>query len=47
MFWLSCSLGSIRKNKLDDELDPELQVPIEMQTAKLIAQGPLQVGNRK
>src|SRR6266700_2126266 len=39
MAWLSRLLASIRKNKLEDQLDDELQFHLEMRTQEFIAAG--------
>src|SRR5258708_10845167 len=39
MAWVSRFLASIRKNKLEDQLDEELQLHIEMRTQEFIAAG--------
>ena len=39
MTWINRLLGSLRKNKLGDELDDELQIHIEMRTREFIAEG--------
>src|SRR6266700_1814204 len=39
MAWLSRLLASIRKNKLEDQLDDELQFHLEMRTKEFIAAG--------
>ena len=39
MSWINRLFGSLRKNKLGDELDDELQFHIEMRTREFIAEG--------
>jgi predicted permease len=39
MSWINRLRGSFRKNKLDDQLDDELQFHVEMRTQELIAAG--------
>ena len=39
MSWINRLLGSLRKNKLEDQLDEELQFHIEMRTREFIATG--------
>ncbi len=39
MSWFNRLLGSLRKNKLEDQLDDELQFHIEMRTEELVAEG--------
>src|SRR5579864_2961914 len=39
MAWMNRLLGSLRKNKLEDQLDDELRFHIEMRTREYIAEG--------
>ena len=39
MSWINRLLGSLRKNKLEDHLDDELQFHIEMRTREFVASG--------
>jgi hypothetical protein len=39
MSWINRLLGSLRKNKLEDQLDEELKFHIEMRTREFIASG--------
>jgi hypothetical protein len=39
MSWINRLFGSIRKDKLEDQLDEELQFHIEMRTREFIAAG--------
>lgn len=39
MSWVNRLLGSLRKNKLEDQLDDELQFHLDMRTRELISAG--------
>ena len=39
MSWINRLLGSLRKNKLEDQLNDELQFHIEMRTQEFVATG--------
>ena len=39
MSWINRLIGSLRKDKLEDHLDDELQFHVEMRTREFIAEG--------